>query len=85
MGTARLSPSLETKVSVAGLLNSLFPFPICLAFPKFNTANFGTSAVTLAHEILSLGKPVVLTLEGGRPFAIPEIYAKSAAILSTVS
>ncbi|KAM0414654.1 hypothetical protein ACHAPT_013498 [Fusarium lateritium] len=37
----------------------------------------------LARTIFELGKPVVLVLEGGRPFAIPELYAQSAAALST--
>ncbi|KAH8430722.1 uncharacterized protein LDX57_008384 [Aspergillus melleus] len=37
----------------------------------------------LARGIFSLGKPVVLVLEGGRPFAIPEFYAQSAAVLSS--
>lgn len=38
----------------------------------------------LAEAMFSLGKPVVLVLQGGRPFAIPEFYAQSAAVLSTV-
>lgn len=37
----------------------------------------------LAREIYRLGKPVVLVLQGGRPFAIPEFYDQSAAVLST--
>ncbi|KAJ6097257.1 hypothetical protein N7499_001631 [Penicillium canescens] len=37
----------------------------------------------LAETIFALGKPVVLILEGGRPFAIPEFYTQSAAVLST--
>ncbi|KAI0408732.1 glycoside hydrolase family 3 protein [Xylaria palmicola] len=36
----------------------------------------------LAREILGLDKPVVLVLEGGRPFAIDEHYRRSAAVLS---
>jgi hypothetical protein len=43
------------------------------------------SPAQLAETIFALGKPVVLVLEGGRPFAIPEFYAQSAAVLSTVS
>jgi hypothetical protein len=35
----------------------------------------------LAQEIYKLGKPVVLVLEGGRPFAIDEYYGQSAAVL----
>ncbi|RSL56331.1 hypothetical protein CEP51_014415 [Fusarium floridanum] len=37
----------------------------------------------LVESMFSLGKPVVLVLKGGRPFAIPEFYAQSAAVLST--
>ncbi|KAF7520546.1 hypothetical protein G7054_g12720 [Neopestalotiopsis clavispora] len=37
----------------------------------------------LARKIYQLGKPVVLVLQGGRPFAIPEFYKQSAAVLST--
>ncbi|KAI1277641.1 glycoside hydrolase family 3 protein [Xylaria sp. FL0933] len=36
----------------------------------------------LAQEIHKLGKPVVLVLEGGRPFAIDKYYQQSAAVLS---
>ncbi|KAI0805272.1 glycoside hydrolase family 3 protein [Xylaria sp. FL0064] len=36
----------------------------------------------LAQEIFKLGKPVVLVLEGGRPFAIDEYYQQGAAVLS---
>lgn len=39
----------------------------------------------LANALLDIGKPVVIILEGGRPFAIPEIYARSAAVLNAVS
>lgn len=37
----------------------------------------------LADAMFSLNKPVVLLLQGARPFAIPEVYNRSAAILST--
>lgn len=36
----------------------------------------------LARAVYAAGKPVVLVLQGGRPFAIPEHYASSAAVLS---
>lgn len=36
----------------------------------------------LAEAIYALGKPVVLVLQGGRPFAIPQYYDQSAAVLS---
>jgi hypothetical protein len=39
----------------------------------------------LADAIFDLGKPVVIVLEGGRPFAIPEYYEKCAAALDAVS
>jgi hypothetical protein len=38
----------------------------------------------LADAIFDLGKPVVIVLEGGRPFAIPEYYDKCAAALDAV-
>jgi beta-glucosidase-like glycosyl hydrolase len=37
----------------------------------------------LADAIFALGKPVILTLQGGRPFAIPEYYEKSSGVLNT--
>ncbi|ORY71448.1 glycoside hydrolase family 3 protein [Pseudomassariella vexata] len=36
----------------------------------------------LAQAVYALGKPVVLVLQGGRPFAIPEYYEQSAAVLN---
>ncbi|GAW26268.1 putative glycoside hydrolase family 3 protein [Rosellinia necatrix] len=36
----------------------------------------------LARAVCALGRPVVLALEGGRPFAVPELYARSAAALA---
>lgn len=36
----------------------------------------------LAKAIYALGKPVILVLQGGRPFAIPGYYNQSAAVLS---
>ncbi|KAI1122937.1 glycoside hydrolase family 3 protein [Nemania abortiva] len=46
------------------------------------TLGLSPSQDTLAQEIYKLGKPVVLVLGGGRPFAIDEYYNKSAAVLS---
>lgn len=46
------------------------------------TLGLAPSQVELAKAICSLGKPVVLVLQGGRPFAIPEYYDQSAAVLS---
>ncbi|KAL4879553.1 glycoside hydrolase superfamily [Aspergillus karnatakaensis] len=47
------------------------------------TLGLSKGQTKLAQAIFTLGKPVVLVLEGGRPFAIPEFYAQSAAVLST--
>ncbi|KAI0430436.1 glycoside hydrolase family 3 protein [Xylaria sp. FL1042] len=46
------------------------------------TLGLSPSQDILAQEIYKLGKPVVLVLEGGRPFAIDEYYRQSAAVLS---
>ncbi|KAK0205764.1 glycoside hydrolase family 3 protein [Desarmillaria ectypa] len=47
-------------------------------------ATLGLSAnqTKLADAIFALGKPVVLVLEGGRPFAIPGYYSKCAAAIN---
>jgi hypothetical protein len=37
----------------------------------------------LTEAILDTGKPVVMVPEGGRPFAIPEFYNRSAAVLNS--
>ncbi|KAM0426572.1 hypothetical protein ACHAPT_008264 [Fusarium lateritium] len=47
------------------------------------TLTLSPDQTNLAQSMFALGKPVVLVLEGGRPFAIPEFYAQSAAVLST--
>jgi hypothetical protein len=39
----------------------------------------------LADALFALGKPVVIVLQGGRPFAIPNYYSKAAAVLDAVS
>ncbi|KAI0542187.1 glycoside hydrolase family 3 protein [Xylaria digitata] len=46
------------------------------------TLGLSPSQDVLAQEIYKLGKPVVLVLQGGRPFAIDDYYQKSAAVLS---
>lgn len=46
------------------------------------TLGLSPSQDELARAIYALGKPVVLVLQGGRPFAIPEYYNQSAAVLS---
>lgn len=49
------------------------------------TMGLSTNQTQLAEAILGIGKPVIVILEGGRPFAIPEIYnhTSTAAVLST--
>lgn len=46
------------------------------------TLGLSPSQDRLARAIYALGRPVVLVLQGGRPFAIPEYYDRSAAVLS---
>uniref|UniRef100_A0A2D3UNX0 xylan 1,4-beta-xylosidase n=1 Tax=Ramularia collo-cygni TaxID=112498 RepID=A0A2D3UNX0_9PEZI len=49
------------------------------------TMSLSLNQTQLAEAVLDIGKPVILILEGGRPFAIPEIYnhTSTAAVLST--
>ncbi|KAJ5382055.1 beta-glucosidase [Penicillium cataractarum] len=47
------------------------------------TLGLSPSQTTLADAIFTLGKPVILILQGGRPFAIPEYYEQAAAVLNT--
>jgi hypothetical protein len=42
------------------------------------------NVAALADAIFGLNMPVVLVLEGGRPFAIPDYYSQAAAVLNTV-
>lgn len=46
------------------------------------TLGLSPSQDKLAQQIYKLGKPVVLILQGGRPFAIPEYYNQSSAVLN---
>lgn len=46
------------------------------------TLGLAPSQDALAKAIYALGKPVVLVLQGGRPFAIPDYYNQSAAVVS---
>ena len=39
----------------------------------------------LADAMFDLDIPVVIILQGGRPFAIPDYYDKSAAVINAVS
>ncbi|KAJ6110911.1 beta-glucosidase [Penicillium sp. IBT 16267x] len=47
------------------------------------TLGFSPNQALLADAIYGVGKPVVLILQGGRPFAVPEYYNESAAVLNT--
>ncbi|KAK0467422.1 glycoside hydrolase family 3 protein [Armillaria novae-zelandiae] len=46
------------------------------------TLGLSVNQTKLADAIFALGKPVVLVLEGGRPFAIPAYYSKCAAAIN---
>ncbi|PBK80691.1 glycoside hydrolase family 3 protein [Armillaria gallica] len=46
------------------------------------TLGLSVNQTKLADAIFALRKPVVLVLEGGRPFAIPEYYSKCAAAIN---
>ncbi|KXT08453.1 hypothetical protein AC579_5618 [Pseudocercospora musae] len=46
------------------------------------TLTLPPNQTTLATSILDAGKPCILILHGGRPFAIPEIYNRSTAVIS---
>lgn len=48
-----------------------------------STLNLSTNQTALADAIFALSKPVILVLQGGRPFAIPEYYRQSSAVIST--
>lgn len=41
-------------------------------------------SAALADALFDLEIPIVLVLEGGRPFAIPDYYDRCAAALETV-
>ncbi|KAF7333056.1 Glycoside hydrolase family 3 protein [Mycena venus] len=45
------------------------------------TLNLSANQTVLADAIFALGKPVVIVLQGGRPFAIPKYYSQAAAVL----
>lgn len=46
--------------------------------------SFYPTTAQLLNRIFQLGKPVIMILEGGRPFAIPEYYSQAAAVLNAV-
>lgn len=47
-----------------------------------STLSLSANQTLLADAVFALNKPVVMVLQGGRPFAIPEYYAKAAAVLN---
>ncbi|TVY83679.1 Beta-glucosidase B [Lachnellula suecica] len=47
-----------------------------------STLGLSVNQTQLAETIFALNKPVVLVLQGGRPFAIPDFYDKSAAVIN---
>lgn len=46
------------------------------------TLDLSANQTALADAIFALGKPVILVLNGGRPFAIPQYYSRAAAVLT---
>ncbi|KAK7046511.1 glycoside hydrolase family 3 protein [Favolaschia claudopus] len=46
------------------------------------TLGLSVKQTLLADAIFDLGKPVVLVLQGGRPFAVPKYYQKAAAVIN---
>ncbi|RDW61408.1 glycoside hydrolase family 3 protein [Coleophoma crateriformis] len=46
------------------------------------TLDLSKNQTELSDAIFALGKPVVMVLQGGRPFAIPEYYAQASAVLN---
>ncbi|CZR62168.1 uncharacterized protein PAC_12065 [Phialocephala subalpina] len=47
-----------------------------------STLSLSTNQTALASSIFALNKPVILVLQGGRPFAIPEYYSKASAVIN---
>ncbi|KAJ7584971.1 glycoside hydrolase family 3 protein [Mycena floridula] len=47
-----------------------------------STLGLSDPQTVLADAMFALGKPVVMILFGGRPFAIPEYYSQAAAVLN---
>ncbi|KAL5452327.1 hypothetical protein PMIN07_002777 [Paraphaeosphaeria minitans] len=45
------------------------------------TMDFTANQTALASAMFALGKPVILVLHGGRPFAVPDAYARAAAVV----
>ncbi|KAE8443991.1 hypothetical protein EG329_001120 [Mollisiaceae sp. DMI_Dod_QoI] len=47
-----------------------------------STLSLSANQTQLTDAIFALNKPVILVLQGGRPFAIPEYYSKAAAVIN---
>lgn len=47
-----------------------------------STLTLSHNQTQLASSILSINKPVIVILQGGRPFAIPEFYFRAAAVIN---
>ncbi|PVI01013.1 glycoside hydrolase family 3 protein [Periconia macrospinosa] len=46
------------------------------------TLDLSANQTALADAIFALGKPVILVLNGARPFAIPQYYSRASAVLN---
>lgn len=46
------------------------------------TLGLSKNQTELSDAIFALGKPIIMVLQGGRPFAIPEYYAKASAVIN---
>ena len=47
-----------------------------------STLSLSANQTALAHSIFALDKSVILVLQGGRPFAIPEFYSQASAVVN---
>jgi hypothetical protein len=43
------------------------------------------SSANLLDFVFTLKKPVIMVLEGGRPFSVPEYYSQAAAVINAVT
>ncbi|KAJ7062794.1 glycoside hydrolase family 3 protein [Mycena amicta] len=55
--------------------------PIGQAVDVAKSADLSRPRSELADALFALGKPVVMVLQGGRPFALPRYYANAAAVI----
>ena len=47
-----------------------------------STLDLPTPQTHLTNALFALQKPIILILQGGRPFAIPEYYSQASAVLN---